>query len=615
MDWKAPYEGALFGEKIFKVVQGEQTPAYTPIEVNGRTFTGWEPAVTPTATEDASYVAQWDTADPSTGGDEEDEPSAQQPAEKEEPEKEEPEKEEPEKEISVTTEETPLEELTETSDLGDRDLTENETEDEIENEISEGEGSTEKEAQTLTVTVNYVDAQTNEPIADAEEKTLISDTGTFEVTALEIEGYVLADLEKHILPVELNEDGSAKPVTFLYEQAHAMDTMDFIPQGEEPTSGLLGIRGIGRVYLDHTRGVGTFQALVGLNVTTSEANYKPVSGVTIKVYDDIGSRYPADYADKTPIATFTTGSPYIFNSEADHGVDRYRNTGKMEIEGHSNKDRNLFFIASKEGFEPRGSQGYISPGYRVAFVSEGKTYKVTYASPNTLVTAPAEPVREGYTFDGWYKEQTLKNEWNFENDKITGNTYLYAKWTPNFTVTYTDGVEGQEVFADQKYENLPEGSDTPAFSGTPTRSGYTFKGWLPQVAPTVTANATYVAQWEQIIVTKPTVYYESNGGTYVAPYYNVPHGSVINAPKNPVREGYTFTGWYRDTALKTRWNFKEDGVYNTMTLYAGWRSTSDIPNTGDEGITPYVTLALMAMVIGLGSYGLIKKTKKKTNCQ
>ena len=63
-----------------------------------------------------------------------------------------------------------------------------------------------------------------------------------------------------------------------------------------------------------------------------------------------------------------------------------------------------------------------------------------------------------------------------------------------FTVTYTDGANGA-VFPNQ-VSNLPAGTATPAFSGTLARDGYTFAGWNPAVAETVTANVTYVAQWE-----------------------------------------------------------------------------------------------------------------------
>ena len=67
-----------------------------------------------------------------------------------------------------------------------------------------------------------------------------------------------------------------------------------------------------------------------------------------------------------------------------------------------------------------------------------------------------------------------------------------------YSVTYTDGVDGEDVFADQMTSGLRYGVATPSFDGTPVREGYTFAGWEPQVAETVTGNVTYVAQWERV---------------------------------------------------------------------------------------------------------------------
>ena len=64
-----------------------------------------------------------------------------------------------------------------------------------------------------------------------------------------------------------------------------------------------------------------------------------------------------------------------------------------------------------------------------------------------------------------------------------------------YTVTYTDGVSGREVFADDVHSDVPYGDPTPAFRGTPSRPGYTFAGWSSDVEATVTGNATYTAQW------------------------------------------------------------------------------------------------------------------------
>ena len=83
--------------------------------------------------------------------------------------------------------------------------------------------------------------------------------------------------------------------------------------------------------------------------------------------------------------------------------------------------------------------------------------------------------------------------------------------TEVYTVTYTDGVENEEVFADQVYSDLRKDSATPAFNGTPTRTGYTFAGWEPEVAETVTANATYTAKWTPVEPTREDIFKALNG--------------------------------------------------------------------------------------------------------
>ena len=105
---------------------------------------------------------------------------------------------------------------------------------------------------------------------------------------------------------------------------------------------------------------------------------------------------------------------------------------------------------------------------------------------------------------------TFQNLKHVQNDeKIVPVTLIWAggSWqikeqgrvpvTEVYTVTYTDGVENEEVFADQVYSDLRKDSATPAFNGTPTRTGYTFAGWEPEVAATVTQTVTYVAKWEK----------------------------------------------------------------------------------------------------------------------
>ena len=144
--------------------------------------------------------------------------------------------------------------------------------------------------------------------------------------------------------------------------------------------------------------------------------------------------------------------------------------------------------------------------------------------------------------------------------KTQGRVYV----TEVYTVTYTDGVENEEVFADQVYSDLRKDSTTPAFNGTPTRTGYTFAGWEPEVAATVTQTVTYVAKWEAKKANVHLMIFKS--GDLSKPIVDVPYaadklaGDTIDLTKIDPSSYLDFDfeidgGWY------------DDGMFNSYKRY------------------------------------------------
>jgi len=66
-----------------------------------------------------------------------------------------------------------------------------------------------------------------------------------------------------------------------------------------------------------------------------------------------------------------------------------------------------------------------------------------------------------------------------------------------------------------------------------------------------------------------TITFDSKGGTDVAAQ-NQMYGQLLEEPEPPTREGYVFTGWYRDHACFEPWVMEADTIQGDMTLYAGW---------------------------------------------
>ena len=67
-----------------------------------------------------------------------------------------------------------------------------------------------------------------------------------------------------------------------------------------------------------------------------------------------------------------------------------------------------------------------------------------------------------------------------------------------------------------------------------------------------------------------TITFDSKGGTDV-PAQNQMYGQLLELPQPPTREGYSFTGWYKDPACDMLWDMEKDTVDADMTLYAGWQ--------------------------------------------
>ena len=193
-------------------------------------------------------------------------------------------------------------------------------------------------------------------------------------------------------------------------------------------------------------------------------------------------------------------------------------------------------------------------------------------------------IRSGYQWAGWTKYTVdlddVKNPplstfyiWQSDTTSVngTGTHYIYLIYQKStYTVTYTDGVDGEEVFPDQVYSNLTSGDATPAFVGTPTRPGYTFKGWNPTVAATVTGNATYTAIWEEDhpATTYTVTYTDGVDGEEVFPdqvYSNLTSGDATPAfVGTPTRPGYTFKGWNPTVAATVTGNATYTAIWEEM---------------------------------------------------
>ena len=84
----------------------------------------------------------------------------------------------------------------------------------------------------------------------------------------------------------------------------------------------------------------------------------------------------------------------------------------------------------------------------------------------------------------------------------------------------------------------------------------------------VPISRTYKLVWDTLKKDGYTISFDSNGGSTVKSITKK-YNEKVTAPKNPTRTGYTFAGWYTDTALKQAYTFSTMG-WDNVKLYAKW---------------------------------------------
>lgn len=201
-----------------------------------------------------------------------------------------------------------------------------------------------------------------------------------------------------------------------------------------------------------------------------------------------------------------------------------------------------------------------------------------------LVSAPAAPHREGYTFIGWYSDEDLTNAYHFETP-VTTNITLYAKWKVLYTVTLSSSHEVVK-------QTVAEGDVVARPDAVPPRNdGWVFYWWYVFGKPwedvynfetPVTGNFELRAYYGRPY----TVNFESNDGSAVASQIL---GGVdkVKVPEPPVKPGFVFEGWYRDRRLTSAYDFdvkmSDLGIVsNTLQLYAKWLPLDNIETNNND---------------------------------
>ncbi len=531
-------DAEVFADQVFTVKEGEATPTFEAPKYPGFVFAGWTPEVAETVTADATYTATWTecthvwdegVTDPET---------------------------------NVTTYTCTLCGETRTVSIVARVESTGETYESLQaalnaarDLINNADGD--HAAQTVTLLANTTE---NVSVTFVKGLKVAYD---FNLT-IDLNGHTVTGLGTDSV-MKFSESGSGAAKYHMYITIN--DSVGGCITGGNATSGG-AIKMTGKSGTTLTINGGTFSGNTASS--TGGAIYSSVVGMDIIINGGTFSNNTAGNGGAISAVDLTINGG-TFTDNVANGTAQYTGRGgaicvygtgvvEMTINGGnfsgntaSRYGDDVLFGTTKKATVKLCDPTVIGTGYN-AWAVDGYNGAVS---------------GEANLTDRYSAENAVAFE-NYANYSATGNMVALklAFITTNYTVTYTDGVEDEEVFADVTY-TVEEGEATPAFGKDPLRVGYEFLGWEPTVAETVTADVTYVAQWK-----------EAEGLAYI--FVVGPNGEAINYTH---REGgvgkiehlstdsyfYAYTSTYEGNSFGS---FKA-GVYYDITAvpadtFVGW---------------------------------------------
>ncbi len=367
----------------------------------------------------------------------------------------------------------------------------------------------------------------------------------------------------------------------------------------------------------------------GTNSELNPEEYNTTKAVSLKVptkkgstfvgwYDETGKKVTSiakgSFGDKMLTAYWNVNTYSVkLNANGGKGTAQTFKGLKYEVESFTVPESPFYFT------------GYDFTGWNTAADSSGESYEVgeivdfdvknngtvnlyaqwTYTfdidgngdNDNTFITdikrnykesfiIDFEPERDGYTFVGWNTDKakadlgTAQFKPGAKISNIAGKN-LYAAWKP---ISYKVMFDPNGATGKASTQTFTYGKTAALKANTFKRPGYAFIGWNtdPYGYGTYYFNGEYCgnmtavpetivlyAQWQRETY---TISYVLNGGD--DRYTNNPYYYDVDSPTiylgSPVREGYTFAGWYKDPRFSSKITQIKQGSTGDLTLYAKW---------------------------------------------
>ena len=230
------------------------------------------------------------------------------------------------------------------------------------------------------------------------------------------------------------------------------------------------------------------------------------------------------------------------------------------------------------GWDPELSPVTQNAEYKAQFVSKETKKHVVYFNPGGGVARPSDYVIvtsstaidpsdvpkatwAGHEFKGWSDYVSGSKTYTVESLIDIDGVVFNAQWEElKYTITWN--VDGNIEQTDYVYGQMP------SYGRVPEKEGYIFTGWSRELVP-VTENATYTAQFKKEEKAKVVVSFNTQGGSYIDTQVIETGTKALRPSVTPVKTGYTFDDWYKDSNFTNLFDFSKEIITDTV-VYAKW---------------------------------------------
>lgn len=222
--------------------------------------------------------------------------------------------------------------------------------------------------------------------------------------------------------------------------------------------------------------------------------------------------------------------------------------------------------------------------YSISFYNDDILISEISTSGYEIITLPEAPIKDNYTFKGWYLD---KNTWNeklsedyFINKALTHDINSYAYYEENVIPEPQEYTINFYVDDDIFSTLQTSGNESITLPDAPKKESYEFVGWFfdkdtfnnqlkedtylnKSLDQDINVYANYLFKEEP--VKEFTVTFDTCGGDKMDSITT----SIISSEPIPTRDGYTFLGWYLENTYIDKVTFPYE-VKQNITLYAKW---------------------------------------------